>query len=103
MKSIYVISVKRIKGILSGKLLSEGECEWNYLVKDNGPMGSGEDVFSSGLRGIIKFRSVEEAVEYWNKQHKGKNDYTNRLLHEDGFDESTFGVRKLVFKTMKKL
>lgn len=102
MKSIYVISVKRIKGILSGKLLSEEEREWNYLVKDYGPMGSGEDVFSSDLMDIIKFHSVEEAVEYWNTYHNG-NSYAKSRLHSGDFDVSTFGVRKLVFKTMKEL
>ena len=97
-KSEYVIAIKRIREINPcGQLIPEADRPWCYLASDNGPMGSGELVFSESDCYRKDFDSVQSSYKYWESN--------NHAIREnwDFFDMRTISVREFTTEHAKVL
>lgn len=90
---MYILSIKRVKDIF-GKELSSSE--WEYASYDNfsGSMSSGYPIFANLYHAII-FSSPESAEEWFKKN--------SQYINLSCYDRTSLAVRKIVFKTIKKI
>ena len=97
-KSRYGIAIKRKKNINPwGELIPEADRPWCYLAADDGPMGSGELVFSEFNNCRKYFDTVESAYEYWeSNKHAIRENW-------DFFDMRTISVREFTTDHAKDL
>lgn len=89
----YVISIQQVKDIFGKELDTP---EWKYAAYDNfsGCMSSGYPIFAD-IGHAIFFATCKEAEEWFNRNYQ----YMDRSYH----DKSTLAIRKIVFKTAKKI
>ena len=97
-KSRYGIAIKRKKNINPwGELIPEADRPWCYLAADDGPMGSGELVFSEFNNYRKYFDTVESAYKYWeSNKHAIRENW-------DFFDMGTISVREFTTHHAKDL
>lgn len=89
----YVLSIKRVKDIFGEKMIDP---EWEYATYDDfsGPMSSNYPVFA-GLSHAVSFLTPE-AAEKWFREN-------SRYIDLSMYDKTSLAVRKMVFKTIKKI
>ena len=84
----YVLSIKRIN--------ETAKPEWGYATYDDfgGPLSTGYPIFAD-LGHSIFFPTPEEA-EKWFKEN-------SQYINLSNYDKSSLAIRKLIFKTIKKV
>lgn len=89
----YVLSIKRVKDIFGKEMIVP---KWEYASYDNfsGPMSSGYPIFAD-LSHAISF-PTPEAAEEWFKNN-------SQYINLSSYGIPTLAVRKLIFKTIKKV
>lgn len=97
-KSQYTIGIKQIrKHYPYGELIPEADRPWCYLAFDNGPLGSGELIFSEFRNYRCYFSSVESAFNYWES-----NKHTI-YVNWDLYDKSTISIQEIIMQHAKML
>lgn len=90
---MYVLSIKRVRDIFGEGLIIP---EWEYATYDNfsGSMSSGYPIFA-GLHHALRFNTPEAAEQWFEKN--------SQYINLSNYDKTSLAVRKMVFKTVKKI